>query len=93
MVPIWRSTQAGRTVLLFQALLLRLGLRLVSDNTDLSGAEIHRVTAKHNPSQNRRKEEERSVFGAASGGQWKFWMVATFVTNATIVVPLRVSPR
>ena len=57
MVPIWRSTQAGRTVLLFQALLLRLGLRLVSDNTDLSGAEIHRVTAKHNPSQNRGKEE------------------------------------
>ena len=81
-------------MLLFQALLLRLGLRLVSDNTDLSGAEIHRVTAKHNPSQNRGKEEERSVFRAASGGQqWKFWMVATFVTNATIVVPLRVSPR
>ena len=76
MVPIWRSTQAGRTVLLFQALLLRLGLRLVSDNTDLSGAEIHRVTAKHNPSQNRgkrRRGQSLEPHQVASGRSFGWW--------------------
>ena len=55
-------------------------------------SQSHRET--QSVSESKEEERERSVFGAASGGQWqKFWMVATFVTNATIVVPLRVSPR
>ena len=46
-VRIWRYTawQNGAIV----SCPATAGLRLVSDNTDLSGAEIHRVTAKYKP--------------------------------------------
>ena len=46
-VRIWRYTawQNGAIV----SCPATVGLRLVSDNTDLSGAEIHRVTAKYRP--------------------------------------------